>query len=279
MAKSKSSVDVDVNVKGKGTKKTTLEMKNLGKQTDKVSKSTAEANRNWKGASKQSSGASKNFSKMSQGMGGIVGAYATLAANIFAIGAAFRFLESAGDLQKLKEGQVLYASATGVALKSLTNDIIAATDAQIKFTDASQAAAIGKAAGLTNDQLVRLGKGAKDASIILGRDVTDSFNRLIRGVTKAEPELLDELGIILRLADASEKYGAMIGKSAQDLTQFEKSQAVTVEVLDQVESKYGRIMAVMEPSGNQFTQLGKAFDDIVNHIKEFSSALITPTDI
>ncbi len=274
--KSKSSVDVDVNVKGKGTKKTTLEMKNLGKQTDKVSKSTAEANRNWKGASKQSSGASKNFSKMSQGMGGIVGAYATLAANIFAIGAAFRFLESAGDLQKLKEGQVLYASATGVALKSLTNDIIAATDAQIKFTDASQAAAIGKAAGLTNDQLVRLGKGAKDASIILGRDVTDSFNRLIRGVTKAEPELLDELGIILRLADASEKYGAMIGKSAQDLTQFEKSQAVTVEVLDQVESKYGRIMAVMEPSGNQFTQLGKAFDDIVNHIKEFSSAIATP---
>ena len=274
--KSKNSVDMDVNVKGKGVKKTTLQMKQLGDQTQKVSKSTAEANRNWKGASNQSSGASKNFSKMSQGMGGIVGAYATLAANIFAIGAAFRFLESAGDLQKLKEGQVLYASATGVALKSLTNDIIAATDAQITFANASQSAAIGKAAGLTNDQLTRLGKGAKDASIILGRDVTDSFNRLIRGVTKAEPELLDELGIILRLNDATEKYAATIGKSAQDLTQFEKSQAVTVEVLDQVESKYGRIMAVMEPSGNQFTQLGKAFDDIVNHIKEFAAAIATP---
>ena len=276
MAKKKNSVDLDMNVKGKGVKKTTVQMKQLGDQTEKVSKSTAEANRNWKGASKQSSGASKNFSKMSQGMGGIVGAYATLAANIFAIGAAFRFLESAGDLQKLKEGQVLYASATGVALKSLTNDIIAATDAQITFANASQSAAIGKAAGLTNDQLTRLGKGAKDASIILGRDVTDSFNRLIRGVTKAEPELLDELGIILRLNDATEKYASTIGKSAQDLTQFEKSQAVTVEVLDQVESKYGRIMAVMEPSGNQFTKLGKAFDDIVNHIKEFSAAIATP---
>ena len=276
MAKSKSTINVDVNVNGKGTKKTTLQMKNLGEQTNKASKSTGDFNRNMKGASKQSSGASKNFSKMSQGMGGIVGAYATLAANIFAIGAAFRFLESAGDLQKLKEGQVLYASATGIALKSLTNDIIAATDAQITFTNASQAAAIGKAAGLTNDQLVRLGKGAKDVSIILGRDVTDSFNRLVRGVTKAEPELLDELGIILRLADASEKYGAMIGKTAQDLTQFEKSQAVTNEVLEQVEGKYGRIMAVMAPAGNQFTKLGKSFDDITNKIKEFASAIATP---
>ena len=202
MAKGKNSVDMDVNVKGKGVQKTTVQMKKLGKQTDKTSKSTTTLNRNWKGASAQSSGASKNFSKMSQGMGGIVGAYATLAANIFAIGAAFRFLKSAGDLQKLKEGQVLYASATGVALKSLANDIRDATDAQITFTDASQSAAIGKAAGLTNDQLVKLGKGAKDVSIILGRDVTDSFNRLVRGVTKAEPELLDELGIILRLTDA-----------------------------------------------------------------------------
>ena len=276
MAKSKNTINVDVNVNGKGTKKTTLQMKNLGEQTNKASKSTGDFNRNMKGASKQSSGASKNFSKMSQGMGGIVGAYATLAANIFAIGAAFRFLESAGDLQKLKEGQVLYASATGIALKSLTSDIIAATDAQITFTNASQAAAIGKAAGLTNDQLVRLGKGAKDVSIILGRDVTDSFNRLVRGVTKAEPELLDELGIILRLADASEKYGAMIGKTAQDLTQFEKSQAVTNEVLEQVEGKYGRIMAVMAPAGNQFTKLGKSFDDITNKIKEFASALASP---
>ena len=66
--------------------------------------------------------------------------------------------------------------------------------------------------------------------------------------------------------------GLSIGKTAdQDLTQYEKSQAVTVEVLDQLESKYGRIMAVMAPSGNEFTKLGKAFDDIVNQIKVFAS--------
>ena len=101
----------------------------------------------------------------------------------------------------------MHSSATGAALRTLTNDIINATNAQITFRDAAQAAAIGTAAGLTADQLTRLGKAAADVSQILGRDVTDSFNRLVRGVTKAEPELLDELGIILRLEDASKVCG------------------------------------------------------------------------
>ena len=43
--------------------------------------------------------------------------------------------------------------------------LTAATDAQITFKDASQAAAIGTAAGLSADHsLLRLGRAAKDAS-------------------------------------------------------------------------------------------------------------------
>ena len=117
---------------------------------------------------------------MAQGLGGVVvPAYAAFAAQVFAIGAAFRFLTSAGDLATLEKGQIAYASSTGIALKTLTTRIQEATDSQIAFQDAAQAAAIGTAAGLSADQLERLGKAAKDASIILGRDVTDSFNTLI----------------------------------------------------------------------------------------------------
>ena len=54
--------------------------------------------------------------------------------------------------------------------------------------EAAQAAAIGTAAGLSPTQITALGKAAKDTSTVLGRDLTDSFNRLVRGVTKAEPE-------------------------------------------------------------------------------------------
>ena len=69
----------------------------------------------------------------------------------------------------------------------------------------------------------------------------NSFNRLIRGTTKAEPELLDELGIILRLDEATKNYAAQIGKTKEQLTIFEKSQAVTNEVLKQGEGKLSLI--------------------------------------
>ena len=256
----KNEVKVKVIVSDDGTLAlTTKSAKKLGKEVNTLGGQVQKSDRYWKGASKQSSNVTKNFSKMQQTIGsGLVPIYATLAAQVFALSAAFRFLEDVGQLRVLREGQVAYASATGVAIRSLTNDIIAATDAQIKFTDASQAAAIGTAAGLSADQLTRLGKAAKDVSIVLGRDVTDSFNRLVRGVTKAEPELLDELGIVLRLKDATETYAASVGKTASQLSQYERSQAVANEVLTQAEDKYSRILEITGANVNAFTKLGKS---------------------
>jgi|GEM_PF-1896834 len=274
MAKNKIEIDIVVNGK---MQKATVSAKKLNDALGKTAASAQVADRTLKGAAGASSNTTKNFSKMAQGInGGLVPAYATLAANLFAVSAAFTFLKDAGNLVTLQKGQEAYAGATGVALRSLSNDIIAATEAQINFTDASQAAAIGTSAGLSADQLTRLGTAAKDASIILGRDVTDSFNRLVRGVTKAEPELLDELGIILRLDDATQKYADSLDRDAKSLTAFERSQAVANDVLEQAEQKYSRIIAVVNPGVNVFNKLGKSFDDIVNSIKEFAAAMLGP---
>ena len=276
MAKSKVKIDVNVDDKG-STKKVGVNAKKAGDALDKVGTSAHSTDRRLKGASQQSSNSSKNFSKMAQGIsGGLVPAYATLASSLFAVSAAFNFLKSAGNLAQLQAGQVAYASATGTGLRTLANSISAATDEMITFQAASEAAAIGVAAGLSPDQLTRLGKAAKDTSIILGRDVTDSFNRLVRGVTKAEPELLDELGIILRLDDASENYKRTLGITGRELSTFEKSQAVANEVLGQAEEKYGKILAILEVAPNDFQKLGKAFDDITNKIKTLLEKFFAP---
>lgn len=238
--------------------------KKTGKAVDNLSKSEATLNRNFKGASQQSSNTTKNFSKMAQGItGGLVPAYATLAANIFAIGAAFRFLQDAANYRILIEGQKEYANITGESLKLLTSRLQAATGQQLAFAEAAQSVAIGRAAGLSSDQLSRLGAVAKNASIALGRDLTDSLNRLVRGATKAEPELLDELGIILRLETATKRYADEIGKAKDKLTIFQKSQAVVNEVLRQGEEKFGEFATEL----NQFQLLAKSFDDLINNIK------------
>ena len=238
--------------------------KKLGATLDKTGKSTQSAQRGLRGTAEMSSNSTKNFAKQSQVMNGVlVPAYATLAAQIFALTAVFRFFQQAADLRVLTEGQLAYARSTGIALGSITSSLQEATQGQLAFRDAAQAASIGVAAGLTASQLQRLSTVATQASSALGRDLTDSFNRLIKGAIKAEPELLDELGIIVRLQEASENYARGLGKTANELSTFEKSQAVVNAVLEQGEDKFSKF----DIKVNQVNKAGKAFNDLLVDIQ------------
>tara|TARA_A100001011_G_scaffold102216_1_gene107667 strand:+ start:400 stop:4257 length:3858 start_codon:yes stop_codon:yes gene_type:complete len=272
----KRKVLVDVIVDDKGTtKKMAVDQRQLKGAMDQTSKSTRDTRKNIRGAAQTASAGGKQFAALSAGTGGLVAAYATLAAQIFAVSAAFNFLKQAGSLKQLQEGQLAYTAAVGTSMKSLTQDIQKATESQLSFQEAAQAGAIATAAGLSPETITKLGKAAADASAILGRDLTDSFNRLVRGVTKAEPELLDELGIILRLKDATEAYKTSLGITGE-LSAFQRSQAVANDVLEQAEMKYGAIREVVAISSNDFQKLGVAFDDIVNSIKDFAVKFLTP---
>jgi len=267
-------IQIDIEVNGK-MQKATVSAKKLRTALDGIddrlnntAKSAHNADRRLKGAAQASANGTKNFSKMAQGIsGGLVPAYATLAAQVFAVSAVFQFLRSASDTANLIAGQQALAATTGIAYKSITNSIKEATDGQLSFAESAKAAAIGTASGLNPTQLAELGRAAKNASIVLGRDLTDSFNRLIRGVTKAEPELLDELGIILRLETATERYKNQLGIAGRELTAFERTQAVANEVLGQAEQKFAAVEAIMDPSAASLNRFLVSFEELINTIK------------
>ena len=212
MAKNEIKVGLKVDDKG-NLKKTASNARAAGKELDNATFGADRYSKGQKGVAQATANSTKAFSKMQGGMGGMVGVYAEIASRVFALTAAFQFLKSASDVTNLIAGQEALGAVSGVAYKTLTQGLKDATDGQISYSAASKAAAIGTAAGLSPDQLNRLGKAAKNTSIALGRDLGDSFDRLIRGVTKAEPELLDELGIILRLETAKKNYAEQIRKN------------------------------------------------------------------
>lgn len=249
--------------------------KKVGKQG--LGKNVQETDRLYKSLSHQTSNSTKEFAKQAQTMqGGLVAAYAIIAAQVFAVSAAFRFLEEAMNTRNLIEGQKMFGAITGNAFASITTSVQNATAGMLKFNDAAQAVAIGTASGLSAGQLERLADAAKNTSLALGRDLTDSFNRLIRGTTKAEPELLDELGIVLRLDPALRNYAQAVGKSVKELTAFERTQAVANEVLDQAERKFGRITELMDPEAFALQQFTKEFDDLVKGFKTGVAGVMIP---
>ena len=249
--------------------------KGASQQLDRVGTSAQTADRRLKGAAEASSGGTKNFSKMAQGInGGLVPAYATLAASLFAIGALFRGLEEAANIKNQTKGMEIFGEATGIAMKGIVADLRAATGGMLDFRNAAQQAQIATAAGFSADQIKQLGKGAKLASVALGRDLTDSFNRLLRGVTKAEPELLDELGIILRIDDATRKYAQANDLVASKLTISQRRAAVFEEVSRQLANNFGDFEEGADTALNAFSKVKIAFSDILDDLARFAPLMI-----
>ena len=272
MARNKIYIDVVVDDNGT-TRRVAVDSDRLSQSLGRTATQSAQADRNIKGVAQASSNATKNFSKMSQGMGGLVAAYATVAAQVFALSAAYQFLLEASDFTILLKGQEALTATTGVAYASITKSIQQATNAQLTYKEAAQAAAISTAAGLGADQITRIARLSDTISKTLGRDLTDTFNRLTRGITKAEPELLDELGIVLRLRDAQADYAQSIGKSADALTAYERTQAVFLFTVGQGEEKFGALGDALGSSSNKVRQLGVALSQVADELKPVISAV------
>jgi hypothetical protein len=236
-------------------------------ETDKLAKSHQ---RGLKGVGELTNNGTHAFSKMARTMDGtLVPAYATVAANVFALTAAFGALERAADLQILIDSAETLAVQTGRSLTGLATSMKEVTGNAISMKEALTSASIAASAGFDNSTIEQLTKVARNASVALGREMTDSLNRVFKGAIKAEPELLDELGIILRLDTAARKYAVTLNKTAAELTTFEKQQAVVNDVIEQGEKKFGRLSDV-DP--NPYTQLAAAFHDV-------SAALISVISI
>jgi len=241
---------------------------------DKASGAADRYSKKNKGVGKLTNNNTKAFSKMQTGMtSGLVPAYATVAANVFALTAAFGALSRAADFEVLIRGAEELEAQTGRSLVNLAKGMKAVTDGAISMKEALISASIAASAGFDNSTIIQLTEVARNASIALGRDMTDALNRVFKGAIKAEPELLDELGIILRLDPATRAYAASVGKAVTELTTFEKQQAVVNAVIEQGQTKFELLSDV---DVNPLAQLSASFSNLVATALAFVNIPLSP---
>ena len=134
--------------------------------------------------------------------------------------------------------------------------------------------ALGVSSGFSTDQMERLTVVAKGASAALGRNLTDALDRLTRGTAKLEPEILDELGIMVRLDDATREYATQIGKTADELTEFERKQAFLNATLEQGEKKFGALAETLDP--NPYDQLAASMSNLLKTFLKGANEVLVP---
>lgn len=214
----------------------------------------------------------RDFANQARGLDGLVRLYATYAANLFAAGAAFRALSNAADTTNMIKGMDQLGAVSGQALGTVAKKLVDATDGAISFREAIEATTKGSAAGLSSKQMLQLGEVANKASKALGVAMPDAISRLTRGISKLEPELLDELGLFTKIDPAVQAYARSIGKTAGSLTDFEKRQAFAIAVLKEGLDKFSAI----DIGANPYDKLLASLQNLGQGALEVVNKILTP---
>lgn len=265
----------EIVVTDKGLKISQKNVDSLGNSVQRTTKNTKEASKaqdefNYKlnqGTTGVSS-AARSFSKLNQAIGngpnGLVGAYATLAANAFAVSAGFNALREAAQIEQLMKGLEIQGNRTGVTLNQTAQSLVNLTNGALSAADSMKATALMSSAGLMKSDMEALTNIATDASVALGRNLPDAMDRITKGVIKLEPELLDELGLMTKLTEASETYARQNNKTASSLSRVEKSTAFLRAIQREGALKFGGIAE--EAGVNPYDRLAASFSNLTKTV-------------
>lgn len=216
---------------------------------DKLGASSTRAATGLSAIGRQGRGQTRDFAALAKIAGPIPMVYATIAANVFALSEAFRILADAAQLNRLEKIGSVMGASIGVPIQSIARDLQEATGYAVSYEDALRQASSASTFGFTAKQITDMTIAARRASVALGVDMNDALNRIIRGVSKLEIELLDELGITVRLTEAYGKYAQSIGVSVNSLTSYQKQQAYLNAVLAESEKRQAAVDPYLQANG------------------------------
>lgn len=203
-------------------------------------------------------------------LGGLIGKFTLVAGAIKLVNDTLQFFSQAINVAQRNETLRVSLEEVGGAAGYTSKQIelaIGLLNKQGITTQASQQSLMRMArANISWAEASKLAAIAQGSAVVAGMNSSDAFNRLVTGIQKMEPELLDELGITLRRTDAYDKYAASVGKNAKSLTDQEKQQAILNEIYRQSEAVLGVYDAAMETSGKKQASLARLIEETQNNV-------------
>ena len=259
MAKTTVTSQYKLEARTKGFGKAAKDVERLNQVQERSTRST-------QNLGKASAATGRQFAAQASGLGGFVAAYAGAAANIFAVQQAFSALARAAQVETTIRGTRTLAAEIGLSGDAIISKLQEVTQGQLTAAEAAQNANIALSAGFNTDQIEQLTEVATKASKALGRNLTESIQRVFRGAIKLEPELLDEIGIFTRIEPAVEKYAASLNRSVGSLTEFERRQAFANAVAEEGQKKFNDIDLSSSSAQKSLEQLSTQFLDLATKV-------------
>ena len=255
----------------KYTGKTAEELKTARKEQEKFNKEQAkQIKRQKQGEGLTGMGSSRNqgkaASKMLSNAGALTAAYAMVYANVYAVTEVFRQLSVAASDARLLEVTDTLSAAKGANVEVAAAAMRDVLEGSLSVQESMRLATASISKGFTTDQLAELTLVARRASVALGLDLTDAMNRVTKGIAKQEIELLDELGITIKLTEAFDAYALKLGVAADNLSSAQRQQALYNLVTEKSAETLGSIDGVMKAT--EWEKFGARASSAINKIAQ-----------
>lgn len=179
----------------------------------------------------------QQMSALAQASGG----FTAIASRIGSIATGLQSLVQMGrDAINLVDTYATESYAVQATSKNLQLDITSARDAVqglVSDYDLARTANLAYSMGVakTGDEFGRIVGLVRTRAEQLGKDQQQMLSDYVEGVGKQESEIMDNLGMVLRLTDAYSIHAETIGKAAKELTAAEKAEAYNAAALKELE--------------------------------------------
>ncbi len=204
---------------------------------DKASKEIQNVNKSLSDMDKSAGGSEKSIGGMGASLKGMVGTLSMAAGAAAAFGMAakqaFDLGQEGASLLRLEEASGNLAASLGSNMDEVVSAVSRASLGMVSDMDIMGAASRAMMLGVSSDsqQLAQLMEIAASKARAMGLDTTQAFNDIVTGIGRGSPLILDNLGIVINATETNKNYAESIGKTAEQLTEAEKTQALLNSVL------------------------------------------------
>lgn len=195
--------------------------------------------------------------------------------NIIIVVLAREAIQRAMQIDSVTAGFDNLSASIGTTGSKLKKDLRAALRGTVSDFDLMKTAnnAMILKVAQTGDQLAELAQIARVLGRAVGRDAVDAFNDLATGIGRQSRLILDNLGIVVNVGKAWDDYANSLGKSAEELSDWQRRAAFQEAVIQQ-----GREMMLVlgDDADTLADQYGRMFADIQNALDNIIKGIVIP---
>ena len=190
-----------------------------------------------------------------------------------AVSAAMATIQETITLEGQEQALRGQLDSIGVGFDEFIEKLDQAASGTVSTANLIEASSRALLLGIPAEEIANLLEIAGSRAQATGQSVAKAFEDITTGIGRASPLILDNLGFVVRLEEVYGEYATTLGKTAEELSKSEQSQALLNVVLRQGKADFEELGTAAENTFLQIQQGQAALQNFLQTVSQLATAI------